>query len=249
MMLPRRILERLTGRHPACELSLTTTLLTDILQYASDVPVRISVPADMLVMQGAHLFVSPEHPFTWALRASSSTVLEAFYASHQPTTIAEMYGLSAVGLAGEELPPWELPWVFRTERRAPPGEHGLSPSAGVSYFGPVSTEKVELEFRRLQRVYASILSRGLDPRRYGDIQGHFMRRNDEYRFFVRGGKHRCAAAVAAGMSEIPVAFKPHWPRLVDAAAVDAWPLVRDGAMDRRLAAQIHAAYFSRPEDT
>jgi hypothetical protein len=87
---------------------------------------------------------------------------------------------------------------------------GLGPDHGISLFGPCTDEKVELEEARLTQIVASITARGYLPDRFGDITGYFLVRQDEFRFVVRGGKHRSAALAALGWTHLPVRLKPGW---------------------------------------
>ncbi len=201
----------------------------------------IYMPASLLVMQGALKF-DRNHPFVRAI-TDGRPALEHFYRQFQPKDIAAMYGLNAK-TDGAELPPWELPWLLR-ERRPPPGELGLAASDGVSYFGPCSARKIDLELRRLTRLAGSIRRHGYRRRPIASmhIAGHFLRRGDELRFFVRGGKHRTAVLVALGYAHVPVRMRSTWPRLVSRDQVDDWPLVHAGAMSRAVALEVFDRYF------
>lgn len=201
----------------------------------------IHMPVSLLVMQGALKF-DCNHPFVRAINAGRPA-LERFYREFQPEDIAAMYGLTAA-TGGGELPPWELPWLLR-DRRPPPGEKGLAANDGVSYFGPCSARKIDLELRRLTRLADSIRRHGYRHRPIAamHIAGHFLRRGDELRFFVRGGKHRTAALVALGYEHVPVRMRDTWPRLISRDQVDDWPLVQAGAMSRAVALKVFDRYF------
>lgn len=204
---------------------------------------RFQVPADRLVMQGGLRYADHGHPFRLAL-AEGPGALSAFYASHQPRDLCAAHGVEATTSADRRVPAWEIPWIARRERKPPPGEKGLGAEHGLSFYGPCSAAKVELECRRLQDVSLSITRHGYQPDRHGDIDGYFMLDDDGgYRYFVRGGKHRVAALVHAGASSIAVAFKPGWPRAIRVGDAAVWPLVASGALSEASARAVFAAYF------
>jgi len=211
------------------------------LYWIEDRPIRFLLPTSMLRMQGAFHF-GRGHPFVRALESGPAALI-SFYESFKPSNLAEMYQTEKKGLRGETLPPWELPWAMRADRTPPPGEAGLSSAHGVSFYGPASCDKVVAEIDRLEAIAASIRSRGYDPDRYGDIEGHFICSRSELCFFVRGGKHRAAVLAFLGHERIPVRIKSTWPRVVDSIAADDWPLVVNGMMDVSLARQILDAYL------
>ena len=125
------------------------------------------------------------------------------------------------------------------------GEMGLGPEHGVSYFGPVSDKKLQLERKRLDETCKSIVNKGYLPDRHGDISGYFLRRESEFRFKVRGGKHRAAVLTHLGLEKLPVRMKPGWPRVIDRAHSAEWPLVQSGLVDEKLALAIFDRHFDR----
>src|SRR5699024_6064950 len=83
-------------------------------------------------------------------------------------------------------------------------EHGvlLGGDHGDPFFGPVSRDKGDLEFRRLTRVYESIKRRGfnVDKDGYNNIRG-FCLVSDKHRtskLMIVQGHHRIAALAALG---------------------------------------------------
>ncbi len=204
-------------------------------------PLRLLLPVGMLRMQGA-LAYDREHPFVQALDSGPERLAD-FYARFRPANLCEMYKLPAAGLAGETLPPWELPWVMRRERFAPYGERGLLPEDGVSFYGPTTARKIEMEYRRLRQTAESIGARGYQPDRYRDIEGHLMTDGRETCFFVRGGKHRAAVLAWMGVDAIPVQFRRTWPLMIDSRACEHWPLVAGGVVDPGLAKDILTVYL------
>jgi hypothetical protein len=198
------------------------------------------LPPRLAVMQGGHSY-SLEHPFVQAL-SEGPVALERFYKDRAPAGLAEMYKIPIKGLAGETLPPWELPWLTRT--RGPPGAEGrLGIEHGVSYYGPCSPEKIELEHQRLTSLITKIRGGGYLPDKFGYIEGHFLRCGERIRFFVRGGKHRAAVLTYLGYDRMPVRVRQSWPRVIEAGREHEWPLVASGEIDVNLAKQIFARYF------
>jgi hypothetical protein len=210
-----------------------------LLYFAGPSPVFLLPPA-MLVMQGAHRY-GPGHPLVRGLAEGAEAMLR-FYEEFAPADLAAMYRLPRRGRAGEELPPWTLPWLLR-DAKPPAAEGGLPVSQGVSYYGPWTQAKAALEKRRLDGVRDAIARRGYRPAVFGHIEGHFLRRGGDVRFFVRGGKHRAAALVHLGWDRIPVRVRSTWPRLIDDGTESDWPLVRSGAVDAGLARDILQRYF------
>jgi len=197
-----------------------------LLYWAQQKPfLRIHLPLNMLVMEGAFPYSIQCNPFVAAL-GSGRDALEAQYQNFQPGNLREMYRLPKRGLTGEELAVNVLPWVFTNSDKQDLGEWGLGPEHGVSYFGPVTNEKIELELKRLNSARQSIETKGYLPQRHGDISGYFMRKGNDFRFKVRGGKHRAAVLVHLGNETVPVRMKPGWPRIIDRAYSAEWPQVR-----------------------
>jgi hypothetical protein len=200
---------------------------------------RFFLPAGILRMHGAFAYSGGAHPFLDAMTVGQKA-LSAFYDAHQPGDIAAAHWLDdpAPGVG-----PSELPWIGREPDYAYSGEKGLGRKHGISMYGPCTAEKAALEVSRLVDLRKAIASGGYDPDRYGDIQGVFLRSGDDYRFFVHGGKHRAAVLAVLGNSQIPVAFKREWPRVIDIADIVSWPLVRQGRLSAGIARSIFESYF------
>lgn len=200
------------------------------------------LPPEMLTWHGTQRYVA-DHPLVNAI-SNGIHVLERFYAEFRPANLAQMYGVTETGLKGEDLPPWRLPWCPWNQQRPPQPEAGLGTEHGISYYGPCSPLKVEVEYRRLRSVADSIQAKGYQPdQKDGHIEGHFLRFGNQFRFYVQGGKHRAAALVALGYERIPVRVRQTWPRSVVTGTESDWPLVREGRVDPRLASQVLARYF------
>lgn len=199
---------------------------------------RLRIPMEWLRMQGAFAYAGGWQPFIAALQQGEGALAE-FYRLFTPSTFSEMYFLDTAC----DAPPWELPWLERYKRLAPPGEAGLGAEHGVSFYGPATPEKVLTEMERLRTLDASIRARGFDPDAKGGIAGHFMRRDNEYRFFLRSGKHRTAVLAHHGVKTVPVGFRKNWPRVVDRNDAANWPLVRTGTVTQLAAESAFDRYF------
>jgi len=205
--------------------------------------IRMYVDSPHLVMQGALNFGDSSHPFLQALSKGKST-LGQYYESRAPSTLCELHSIKGATTEDERVAAWEVPWIQRVQRTPPPGECGLGPEHGVSFYGPVSPSKLALEYERLVVLRDRIERRGYHPELYGDIDGYFLRNEQgDFRFFVRGGKHRAAVLVHLGMQRIPVVFKRDWPRTVRLGDAASWPMVLDGSLSSRTAQAVFASYF------
>jgi hypothetical protein len=194
------------------------------------------------------------NPFVETLRAYGDglharydiSVLRRYFEKFQPRNHVELYfgdGEADGTLARcdwsqcpiDVLAP-RLPWQQRSVRVTGPS----------AWYGPVSLAQAQLEFSRLTRVYDSIRRNGYKPTSApdGEIRGHFLRGNGDYRFVVREGCHRLAALAALGHDSVRVRFLPHHPRTVDLVDVDNWPQVREGFIGAREAERVCAMFFS-----
>ena len=136
---------------------------------------------------------------------------------------------------------WASPWLQWRKHRPPSAEAGLGVEHGVSYYGPCTGQKVAVEYKRLTDLVESIRRVGYVPST--PIRGFVLRRNEESRFFVRGGKHRAAVLAYLGYQAVPVSLKRGWPMIVDRREAGEWPLVRDGRISRDLAERVLDRYF------
>jgi hypothetical protein len=201
---------------------------------------RLWVPSEKVCMHGAFRCVGGWHPFV-AFLHHGVDALALFYQRFKPANIAQMYFQKEKGLVGEDLPQWELPWIPRNVMNPPRGEEGLSIEHGVSYFGPVSEDKLRVECRRLSAVKESIENTGYLPG--SDINGFFLEYENDFVFFVRGGKHRAAVLSFLGYKRIPVVFRDGWPDLIRSNTSAQWPLVKSGKICEDLAVSIFKSYF------
>lgn len=234
----------LRQRRPKQPLDVVVNTPNDVFPYlywAESRQVRFHLPASMLCTQPALRYANG-HPFVQALE-SGTAALRRFYAEYQPIDLAAAYQLDRQGRLGENLPPWEIPWMMLRARLPPKGEHGLDPAHGFALYGPVAEQKIALEMSRLESVAASIAKRGFDPAQQGGIQGQFLAKGDQLLFFVKGGKHRTAALVHSGRSHVPVTVRQTWAPVVNATDVQRWPLVLAGMIDPAVAVEVMSAYL------
>ena len=233
-------LEKLNTKKEIYEFFLPEPIIPELLYWVGPSPI-LHLPSNMMVMPGGHKYSRDEHPFMMALEVGMDS-LEEFYAYFSPLNLVEMYGIKREGLLGEDLPPWELPWLLR-KRVLPSSEGGLGSEHGVSFFGPASPEKVTLEMKRLNSVRESISRKGYRPKLTGHIEGFFLRSGDKYRFFVLGGKHRAAVLGLMNDGRVPVRMRASGPRVVDRGDSSNWPLVRNKSISEELALKVFDAYF------
>ena len=229
--------------HRTVELGMTDpgSDFPDIIYWASSgSDLRITVPATRLRTWGAFGFSGGWNPMMLAEEDDFET-FRAFFRLFQPHDLSDMYFLNeAFGAAGAG--PMDLPWLAR---RADGAERARSAGAVQErrFFGPSSPATIEKQFRRTRQVTRSIRQKGYRPERYGDIQGYFLRLDGDYRFVVRGGKHRATALAHLGFDAVPVRLRPGWPRVVDGDRVREWPSVRRGAVSEEYALAVMQRFF------
>jgi len=216
----------------------------DLIQAAlsiDDPHLRLSVNPSHLRMQGGWIYDST-HPFVAGLSRGVSAI-ENFYKYIRPDHLGELYSLASNSLL-KKLPAWEIPWYDRLDRTPPRGEKGLDSSHGVSFYGPCTREKVDLEYSRLTKLKESISREGYRPDLYGDIEGYILTDGSQTAFFVRGGKHRAAVLTELNYARITVAFKRGFPRVVDSRWCRYWPLVRDGSLNESNAMKVFMTHLN-----
>src|SRR5699024_1394579 len=105
--------------------------------------------------------------------------------------------------------------------------------------------KGRFEFSRLIRTWESIQRKGYRPTRHsdGEIRGYFLKRGDDYRFMIRAGFHRAAVLSAMGFEHLRVKFKADFPRVIDWADLENWPLVCQGIVEEEVAERIFEQFF------
>lgn len=222
------------------EFLLPDALLPSLAYWIGHSPI-LHIKKECLVNPGAYCCASHSHPFILAL-AEGRSALAQFYERFCPQDVCEMYAIEKQGLTGEDLPPWEVPWLLK-KRSQPSPEGGLKPKDGVSYYGPVSESKLNLELSRLIAVKQSVSQYGYVPALDKHIEGYFLQNNDDLRFYILGGKHRAAVLSHLGYARIPVRIRGSSPKVVHRCDVENWPLVKSGLMDKQLALKIFDCHF------
>jgi hypothetical protein len=197
--------------------------------------VRMNVPAHLLTTKGAFRISGGWNPLTAALHEGRE-VLEDFY-RYGPRTTSELLQIDAGVL--DENAVSATPWTARKVR--PSGGRAYDELRALEDPRLVS-EHVDREMVRLNTILSSVEKSGFRPDLYGPITGYFLQDRDDFRFVVRGGKHRASVLAALGHEHIPVSFKPKWPRLIN-PQITEWPAVREGALPATTAATILRRYF------
>ncbi len=166
-----------------------------------------------------------------------------FFKFFRPKDLSEMYFLGKQ-FGPDSLSPMHVPWLFMFDRQVSPKKTG--PKRGkkrVKLLDPSTSQAIDGEFNRVRRLLRSIQDQGYRPELYGDIQGYFLQLDGEYRFVVKGGKHRAAALTHLGFESIPVRMRPLFPRVIDGERVREWPFVRSGQMSADFALAVMRRYF------
>ena len=227
--------------------------VTALYQDAPDARCTFSCPLDRCVtVYGWNYGSSGWHPFVETLleyrankrRTYRGSFLELYYHAWTPQSAGDVVLAKHIAPSTLEayspqafVVPWDTNDIETERQRADTymqreneqaGYPDVGPEEGYNHFGPVSSAKGHIEYNRLSAVYTSIdqngYQRGLDWD--GDIRGWLLRRGSEYRFLLRSGFHRLAAAAALGYSTIPARIVH--PVLVDPSNVHHWPQVQRG---------------------
>ena len=152
-------------------------------------------------------------------------ILSEFYLNYQPSSTLEAF--SEFQTRGIGLSSFQLPWEELPNKR--------SNSRKLGYTGPRTKKQINREYKRIEKVLKSIKNRGYNPKPSlrlfdsGHISGYFLRKDKSYRFIVVHGKHRLAALVALGYSEIPVTFTLGRPRVIEMNDFEQFPGFTDGS--------------------
>jgi len=195
---------------------------------------------------------SSAHPFIRAICRANSTgdlygalqeTLSSYYAEVCPKNASDILDLPT-GLAPEldKNPPWArvFPWDSTSvpERRKTiteasrvdtrKGGKTLDIEHGWKSVGPVSTELINVEVRRLRELLFSMQNNGYKRNNEpgGDIRATVLVSDDRsWTWHIDwGGQHRAAVAAALGIETVPVRI---W-RTVRLRDSDIWPNVDNG---------------------
>jgi hypothetical protein len=202
---------------------------------------RIHLPTGFVMLPGALNCGRDKNHFS-AAASNHIDGFSEFYQKHRPRCVSGLHLLAAEATADERLKPWELPWLSPSQS-LPGAEQGLDLAHGVSFYGPISEEKLEVEVARVRKLAESIAGAGYKPDIYGDITGYFLFDGENYRFMVRGGKHRAAVLGHLEYEKIPVTLKRGWDPFIDRQAAESWPMVVSGRISAAAARMIFDQYF------
>jgi hypothetical protein len=213
-----------------------------LLQYLSG-QALLPIATAKLRYSGGLAYTYEQHHFM-QYYLEGPKALTRFYQRHQPVDLLERHFLQASQSAG--LPRDGYPWIWPggPRRNVARGEEGLGLEHGRQQYGPATPEKIALEARRLDQIHRSIRDNGYLSRLSGYPRGYFLVDGlGDWVFHVKGGQHRVAAMAHLAYPHIPASFHPDHPRVVCAADVDRWPMVRSGQVTRDEALLIFKAYF------
>lgn len=187
----------------------------------------------------------PDNPFVITLRDYAAgrcreykgSALEHFYRQWQP------FRALNDAQADKPDPPWRdvrrrpentaAGRLQRSEFREIALQLGVRPDEirGHIAGGPVTDAFGEVTFRRLARLYDSVLRDGFRPDKSDASypSGTCYLRGDDFRVTVGSGKHRVTVLLALGWSKIPVELGHHKaPEATRREEVEEWPNVRSG---------------------
>lgn len=208
----------------------------DLLKMSNhDSSVKLIVPRKKCRWSAGFKLSSKVHPFVATMKSGDITYLKKFYENYKPDNVWEMYFLSSKKPSSLI----SFPWKKTKSRSELKEEDGLPEDEGCQWFGPVSTEKVAVEYRRCMNCYQSIKKEGYFPEKYGGYpRGHFLIGEDDFCFQVEGGQHRIAALAALNWNRIEVMSMNRPFQLVRRSEVDKWPGVKEGYISREEALTI-----------
>lgn len=213
--------------------------------------VLLSMPVDKCRTQLWNTLEITNNPFVKTLKDYSigkidcykGSEMEEYYNEYQPETAAEVLRLpNNSNLKEMEALSFILPWDnmssvqaktirennARNENKLQGKNIGLD--FGYTEFGPLSSEKGDLEFKRLVGVYQSISNNGYkEDYLYNDggIRGYFLLNKQDYCFIVTAGKHRSYALSALGYKEIPIVIDLNFNSIYYSESKSFWLNVRN----------------------
>lgn len=178
-----------------------------------------------------------------------SAAIKLYYESYIPKNAGEVLRLSN-NEAFKQIPAYgyTLPWDnqnaaelikiregdARKENKREGKSIGLS--SGYTDFGPVDTEKGEIEFNRLVKIFENIKNHGYKENYYlndGGVKGYFLTGdNDDWCFIIKSGKHRAYALSALGYQNIPVIVECNAGMIKRVNDLRFWPQVSNGIFSK-----------------
>ena len=207
------------------------------LYYRTGV-VTINIQSEQLRYRGGLSYNYDQNHFLRYYKYGKSE-LKKFYDNHQPKSIFEQHFIPKEGNVNQR----QLPWVQLIKDQQI-GEHGLNYKEGHQAWGPVTSKKLNLEVRRLNKCLNSIKKQGYLIQE-GFPRGYFLvKSNEDWVFHIVGGKHRVATLIHLGWNIIPVSIEINWPLLIHQNNLDEWPGVVNGTYSKSEALEIFNAYFN-----
>lgn len=209
-------------------------------------------------------FTAQGNPFVKTLKAHSKSkgiysgsILENYYNKFSPDTMKSVlksnnssldkyHPMATVMPWGTSTPEQKLPRIcvnpdasnlFSMEAK----KLGLSEknNYGWQFFGPVSEDLGQLEYKRLISVFNSIKDNGYLPEQHGFIHGQFLVSDNNWTWVNIGGKHRFASLAALDYKNIPVALTSRSSALfIRRDDVEYWPNVKNGLFSKEDAINI-----------
>ncbi len=197
------------------------------------------------------------HPFIMALRYYDIKFLRSYYNIVQPGTVGELFDIDRkTSITAMPALSYVYPWdgnpsenIHQYRKMFVSNEtrsHGGSKKfEGWHHFGPVSENKVQLEFQRLDAIYQSIKKCGYQrsDKPDGDIAGTVLKRENDYCIVISKGHHRLAALAAHGFTDIPLRVEVNSMNCVDRSSVSQWPGVKSSAFQPDEALQVFDRIF------
>lgn len=164
-----------------------------------------------------------------------------YFEKYKPRDVSEVLGI--VPNPGQEWLRWHpmtyiMPWQNRNpKRRLIKRIHMMSREAssvdinlGNTYqwkgFGPADNSVVEMEFRRLKRIYTSITKDGFLEDK-GIFGAQLLCSGGDYRFRPCDGWHRSAVLKALDYESVPVILPSRLP-IIRREECEHWPAVKNG---------------------
>lgn len=168
------------------------------------------VPLEKCIWGYGWRYTQDENPFYYAYQQSDN--LDRFYRYYQPKSALEALTFEPEHGGWESL---YIPWRCTIKPAKPTIVEPFFEGVGTQHFGPVSSEKLELEKTRLQTVMTSIQTVGYQGGQgeHEHIRGYFMVHDDDFVFYIAAGKHRAAALLRLGYTCLPATFSVFVPRL------------------------------------
>lgn len=182
--------------------------------------------------------------------------LDRYYNETSPSSLVdvlpELDGVVAPEMAGlhplSACLPWEgvsggyVRWrrqVFeQDDSREIMGGCGLGPEHGSKYFGPVSSQKLDLESSRYAFLYDH-LCKQRDG--FVEVSGFILVSGDAVVGVVHSGQHR---AVVASVLGLPVRFRVWGWNIIESGYVDDWPQVKRGIVGSAAALRVFRRVLS-----